>query len=75
MSRKLTLRHYDLLARTHLETTINPDDDGRFLLYRRAALEYDADRWIGVHPLLWETSEFRYSVENIRRERGTILRA
>ncbi len=75
MSRKLTLRHYDLLARTHLENTINPDDDGRFLLYRRAALEYDADRWIGVHPLLWDTSEFRASIEEIRRERGTILRA
>ncbi len=75
MARKLTLRHYDLLARTHLETTINPDDDGRFLLYRRAALEYDADRWIGVHPLLWDTSEFRASVESIRQERGAILRA
>ncbi|MDX9992727.1 MAG: hypothetical protein RBS68_11870 [Anaerolineales bacterium] len=75
MARKLTLRHYDLLAHTHLETTINPDDDGRFLLYRRAALEYDADRWIGVHPLLWDSSEFRASVDAIRSERGVILRA
>jgi hypothetical protein len=74
MARKLTLRHYDLLASTHLETTINPDEDGRFLLYRRAALEYEADRWIGVHPLLWETSEFKASLESARKEYGSVLR-
>jgi hypothetical protein len=75
MARKLTLQHYSLLAGAHLQTTINPDEAGRFLLYRRAALEYDADRWIGVHPLLWETAEFKASLDTARRERGTILRA
>jgi len=70
MARKLTLRHYALLARTHLENAINPDEDGRFLLYRRAALEYEAERWIGVHPLLWETAEFKSALEAARRERG-----
>lgn len=75
MARKLTLNHYDLLAGTHLSTTINPNEEGRFLLYRRAALEYDADRWIGVHPLLWETSEFRGALDDTRRKNGSILRA
>jgi hypothetical protein len=75
MARKLTLRHYDLLADTYLDTTINPDEDGRFLLYRRAALEYEAERWIGVHPLLWETPEFKASLEASRKEHGSVLRA
>ncbi len=75
MARKLTLRHYDLLAKTHIENTINPDEDGRFLLYRRAALEYEAERWIGVHPLLWETPEFKASLDTLRRQRGSVLRA
>jgi len=75
MARKLTLRHYNLLARTHLEATINPDEDGRFLLYRRAALEYETERWIGVHPLLWDTPEFKAALESTRREHGTVLRA
>jgi hypothetical protein len=73
MARKLTLRHYGLLASTHIDTTINPDEDGRFLLYRRAALEYDADRWIGVHPLLWDAPEFRAALDSARRERGMLL--
>lgn len=75
MARKLTLNHYDLLAGTHLSSTINPNEEGRFLLYRRAALEYDADRWIGVHPLLWDTPEFRAALEDARRKNGAILRA
>jgi RecB family exonuclease len=75
MARKLTLRHYGLLASTHIDTTINPDEDGRFLLYRRAALEYEAERWIGVHPLLWETSEFKVSLDAARKARGSLLRA
>ena len=75
MARKLTLRHYDLLAKTHLEMTIDPDENGRFLLYRRAALEYEAERWVGVHPLLWETAEFKSALESLRKMRGTLLHA
>jgi hypothetical protein len=55
MARKLTLAHYDILARVRLGSAIDPDETGRFLLYRRAALEYNGERWVGVHPLLWDT--------------------
>ncbi len=72
MARKLTLKHYDILARTFLDTRINPDEDGRFLLYRRAALEYNGERWVGVHPLLWDTPEFKQALLNARRARRTV---
>ena len=74
MSRKLTVKHYDILARTFLDTRINPDEDGRFLLYRRAALEYNGERWVGVHPLLWETPEFKQALQSARRARQNTTR-
>lgn len=70
MSRKLTNKHYDLLAQTFLDTRINPDEDGRFLLYRRAALEYNGERWVGVHPLLWDAPEFKEALENVQSSRA-----
>lgn len=64
MARKLTLAHFAILARVRRDTAIDPDETGRLLLYRRAALEYlesrtDGERWVGVHPLLWETPELK----------------
>jgi len=73
MARKLTLAHYAVLARVHLGDPLDPDDTGRFLLYRRAALEYDGERWVGVHPLLWDTPEFKIASENEKRVRGAPL--
>jgi len=69
MARKLTLAHYRVLASAQLDTAIDSDETGRFLLYRRAALEYNGERWIGVHPLLWEAREFKHALaaEQARR--------
>jgi hypothetical protein len=75
MARKLTLADYAVLACVYLDGAINPDDTGRRLLYRRAALEYDGDRWIGVHPLLWDTPEFKAALEAEKRTRGAPLTA
>lgn len=75
MSRKLTLAHYARLAAVHLDGRIDPDETGRGLLFRRAALEYDGDRWVGVHPLLWETPEFKAALEEEKRRRGAPLMA
>ncbi len=73
MARKLTRAHHAILARVHLDGDIDPDDTGRFLLYRRAALEYDGERWVGVHPLLWDTPEFKTALDAERRARGVPL--
>ena len=70
IARKLNREHYVVLARVHLDTTINSDETGRFLLYRRAALEYNGERWIGVHPLLWDTPEFKTALDTEKRTRG-----
>ena len=59
-----------MLARVHLDTAIDADETGRFLLYRRAALEYNGERWVGVHPLLWDTPEFKTALEAEKRARG-----
>ncbi len=75
MARKLTLAHFAILARVHLDGAIDPDETGRFLLYRRAALEYDGERWVGVHPLLWDTPEFKTALEAEKRARGAPLTA
>ena len=75
MARKLTQAHYAVLARVHLDGAIDPDETGRFLLYRRAALEYDGERWVGVHPLLWDTPEFKAALEAEKRTRGRPLTA
>jgi len=68
--RKITRPQYAVLAETHRTGTIEPDETGRTLLFRRSALEYldaDADRWIGVHPLLWDTHEFGLALEAYAR--------
>jgi len=70
MARKLTLADYAVLARVYLDGAIDPDDTGRRFLYRRAALEYDGERWVGVHPLLWDTPEFKAALEAEKRKRG-----
>lgn len=73
MARKLTQAHYAILARVQLNAPLDPDDTGRFLLYRRAALEYNGERWVGVHPLLWDTPEFKAALGAVKRERGLPL--
>lgn len=73
MARKLSLDHYAALARVWLDGEINSDDQGRFLLYRRAALEYNGERWVGVHPLLWQTRELATALEAEKRARGASL--
>lgn len=73
MARKLTQADYAVLARVHLDGTIDADETGSFLLYRRAALEYNGDRWVGVHPLLWETPEFKAALESEKQQRGQSL--
>ena len=73
MARKLTLADYAVLARVHRDGSIDKDGAGRALLYRRAALEYNGEPWQGVHPLLWETPEFKAALEKDRRERGAPL--
>jgi len=75
MARKLTLADYAVLARVYLDGAIDPDDTGRRLLYRRAALEYDSERWVGVHPLLWDAPEFKAALEAEKRARGAPLTA
>ena len=75
MARKLTQAHYAVLAHVHLDGAIDPDETGRFLLYRRAALEYNGERWVGVHPLLWDTPEFKAALEAEKRTRGSPLTA
>lgn len=75
MARKLTQAHYAILAKVHLDGAIDPDETGRFLLYRRAALEYNGERWVGVHPLLWDTPEFKAALEAEKRARGAPLSA
>ena len=69
MGRKLTLADYAILARVHLDGNIDKDEAGRALLYRRAALEYDGEPWVGVHSLLWDTPEFQAALENEKRSR------
>ncbi|HEY4691179.1 MAG TPA: hypothetical protein VIK33_17855 [Anaerolineae bacterium] len=75
MARKLTLAHYTTLAQVHTGDPLDPDETGRFLLYRRAALEYNGERWVGVHPLLWDTPEFKTALDEERRKRGAPLTA
>lgn len=75
MARKLTHAHYAILAGVHFDGDVDPDDTGRFLLYRRAALEYNGERWVGVHPLLWDTPEFKAALDVEKRTRGAPLTA
>ena len=75
MARKLTLADYAILARVQLDGEINKDATGRALLYRRDALEYDGETWVGVHPLLWDAREFKGALEEERRKRGAPLTA
>jgi hypothetical protein len=70
MTRKLTRDQYRQLAQVMLDGQVNPDAAGRELLYRRFALEYNGDRWAGVHPLLWDAPEFKAALEAEKQARG-----
>lgn len=72
MTRLLTYDHFATLAKTYLDGKLNPDEAGNFLLYYRHALEYNGERWIGVHPLLWMRLNFRQPWRTKRR-RGAAL--
>ena len=63
MSRRVTFAQFDLLARAHLDGRVDSNEDGRALLFSRAVLEYDHERWADVHPLLQDTEEFRRALE------------
>ncbi len=73
MTRRLTRADFKVLAGVHLDGRIDPDEAGRALLFSRAALEYNGERWVGVHPLLWDTPEFKAALEEEKRRRGGIL--
>ena len=76
-ARKLTYSQYTVLAQAHLDGSIDPNETGRFLLFRRAALEYVDDAgesWIGVHPLLWDAPEFKAALEAEQRRRQEAAR-
>ncbi|HRQ38685.1 MAG TPA: AAA family ATPase [Chloroflexota bacterium] len=75
MARKLNQTHYAALAKVFLDGTIDADETGNFLLFRRAALEYNGDRWVGVHPLLWESPEFKKALAAEKEARGLSLGA
>jgi hypothetical protein len=64
---------YRLLAQAYLTQTVDNSLQAQQLLYRRDALEYDGDRWIGVHPLLWESPQFRAALDEEKRRRGLNL--
>ncbi|MCS6911078.1 MAG: hypothetical protein NZM11_11030, partial [Anaerolineales bacterium] len=70
MTRKLTRDQYRQLAQVMLDGQVNPDAAGRELLYRRFVLEYNGDRWAGVHPLLWDAPEFKAALEAEKQARG-----
>jgi hypothetical protein len=69
MSRRVTFAQFDLLARAHLDGRVDSDEDGRALLFSRAVLEYNHERWADVHPLLQDTEEFLRALEQERARR------
>jgi hypothetical protein len=75
LTRKLTFDHYRQLAQAHIEGLINPDAHGRYLLFRRAALEYNGEGWVGVSPLLWEAPQFQTALAELKKQRGLSLHA
>lgn len=74
-TRMLTHEHFAVLSRVYLDQELNPDETGRFLLFYRAALEYNHERWIGVHPLLWDAPEFQAALAAEKERRGGIVRS
>lgn len=74
IARKLNRAQYRVLAGVYLGDPFNNDETGRFLLYRRAALEYNGERWVGVHPLLWDAPEFKAALQAEREARGQVIR-
>lgn len=75
LTRFLTYEHFAVLARVYLDKELNPDEIGRFLLFYRAALEYNHERWIGVHPLLWDAPEFQAALAAEKAKRGGLVRS
>jgi len=58
-SRPVTKAQYEVLARVFLDKSIDPDETGRLMLFRRQVLEYNGERWVDVHPLLRLTKQFQ----------------
>jgi hypothetical protein len=47
------------LAKIHKSKQTDNTPDQRSILFYRYALEYNGDRWVDVHPLIYDMPEFR----------------
>ncbi|MFN7931988.1 MAG: hypothetical protein U0R19_01600 [Bryobacteraceae bacterium] len=69
-SRPVTKAQYEILARVFLEKSVDPDETGRWMLFRRQVLEYNGERWVDVHPLLQLSTLFQDALAAERRSRN-----
>jgi len=66
-ARPLKKNQFEILADVHLKKSIDPDEVGKMMLFRRQVLEYNGERWVDAHPLLRETRDFKEALEKQRK--------
>lgn len=59
------------LARIHQTKQTENSPTQRNILFYRYALEYNADLWVDVHPLLYDLPEFQQELRKLSRGRKT----
>lgn len=59
LTRPMPQTYFTELAKIHKSKQTDNTQDQRRILFYRYALEYNGDRWVDVHPLIYDMPEFQ----------------
>jgi hypothetical protein len=64
LTRPMPQTYFAELAKIHQSKQTDNSQDQRSILFYRYALEYNGDRWVDVHPLIYDMAEFQREVRS-----------
>jgi hypothetical protein len=71
LTRPMPQTYFAELAKIHQSKQTDNTQDQRRILFYRYALEYNGDRWVDVHPLIYGMPEFQRETRSRGRGKRT----
>jgi hypothetical protein len=65
LTRPMPQTYFAELAKIHQGKQTDNTADQRSILFYRYALEYNGDRWVDVHPLIYDMPEFQRELRSL----------
>jgi len=63
--RPMPQAYFAELAKIHKNKDTDNTPDHRSILFYRYALEYNGNRWVDVHPLIYDLAEFQTALKSL----------